>query len=126
MNPDYKSMTDEELQNIISDIRDTASRWMNEITEAQAAPNNYEVQAKKERIVYEYAQLKSRLKEIYHYTQLGRNDLPGHNFYNAYFCPAIRDCYLDCTAKTNERNLSKLSSTFYQIWCNAIYHSDDE
>ena len=47
MNPDYKSMTDKELQNIISDIRDTASRWMNEITEAQAMPNSYEVQAKK-------------------------------------------------------------------------------
>lgn len=126
MNLDYKSMSDGELKKIILDIRTISSRLMDQVSALQQRSFSREAQEEKEQIVSEYARLKGQLKEIYHYTQLGRNELPGHNFYNAYFCPAIRDCYLHCDAKTNERNLSKLLSSLYQIWSEAIYHSDED
>lgn len=126
MNLDYKSMSDGELKKIILDIRTISSRLMDQVSALQQRSFSREAQEEKEQIVSEYARLKGQLKEIYHYTQLGRNELPGHNFYNAYFCPAIRDCYLHCDAKTNERNLSKLQSSLYQIWSEAIYHSDED
>lgn len=125
MNPDYKTMTDAELKSIISDIHETAERLMGEISALEHYPQGRELREKKEQIISEYANLKSRLKEMYHYTQLGRNDLSGFNFYNGYFCPAIRDCYLSCKAKTNETNLWKLHSSLWEVWSEANYHSGD-
>lgn len=126
MEIEYKHLSDAELKKIIDKIRDTAHQTMDDVTAVENLPRNYESQMKKDQIVQVYATLKAQLKEIYHYTQLGRNDLPGHNFYNAYFCPAIRDCYLACHAKTNEQNLSKLQRSFWEIWSEAVYHSDED
>ena len=116
MNPDYKTMSDADLRDILVDIRNTSEHLMDKLTPILEHPNSNQARAQKEQIVAEYALLKNRLKEIYHYIQLGRNDLSGFNFYNAFFCPKIRDCYLSCQAKTNETNLVKLHDSLWNIW----------
>jgi hypothetical protein len=109
-------MIDNNLLAILVDIGTTADTLRKRIdtlkeTSKYTQSENYNV------IIAEYAVLKNKLKEIYKYTQLVRNRFYLDSFYNKYFSPAISDCYLHCVAKTNEKNIDKLYTTLYQIWC---------
>lgn len=123
MELDYKSLPDEELQGIISAISSRANTLMDEITQLEKQPYSPVKREKKDAIISEYATLKRQLQGIYHYTDLGKNSTFERNFYNSFFCPAIRDCYLACHAKTNEKNLQKIFASLWEIWSEAVYYT---
>ena len=119
---DYKSMDNKELTDILLRIKASANNLMDCITELKATVQGYERRDRRDVIIAEYATLKKQLKEIYHYTQLGRNQVHIGTFYSSFFCPAIMDCYIHCNAKINETNLEKLFSSLYDISDYIIYY----
>lgn len=126
MDLDYKLMPDNELKKIVATIGQTAQELMDEISALKNLSHSFEWQGRRDLLVQKYAKLKELLKTIYHYISLTKNDVVGQNYYKAFFCPTIRDCYLACHAKANESNLDALFSSLWEIHSEVMWHTPDD
>ncbi len=74
----------------------------------------------------EYAQLKEQLKDIFHYISLERNEMAPGTFYSSYFCPAIRESYINCNAKKNSNNMDEVFNSLYDVYDYIHYYLSSE
>jgi len=112
---EYKNMAEKELIAILLKIKNTADELVDRVGALDKIIRTPEWRERRDAIVLEYAVIKNQLKEIHHYIHLGRNEVRIGTFYKNFFCPAIDDCYIHCDAKTNEKDMSVLLHSLYDI-----------
>ncbi len=103
---DFCKMDEGALRSFLESIIDNADKLMQDIDKTPGLSNDK---------IVRYAEIKNILKNVYHYTGLGRNSTGMTDYYEKYFSPAIREAYVHCKAPTNSRNRSEVFGSLYDV-----------
>ena len=113
----YKQLDEIELKGIIKYYCDESSLCLDII--GTLATKEYD-ESEYLNVLKKYKEMKDQLKEIYHYVRLDCNQVGIDPWYEA-FKKAIMDMYVHATAKSNTKNIQKLTDSIYDINSYATY-----